>query len=223
MYIYLLNLLYVNFLYIITLFFLEKFNNVFNSLELNKKMYVVKNIVKSIVLLYISVSGTKTLVQYLNTDNYDMKVIRYYASWYVSNDITALAVVKNLPITTKIHHSITTCLLFYTMLIDYNYLTNPGKLLLIYTIMSCYTFMVNFYLGIRFLKKKDSKNRLIKYSRYYSYYTYVGCCMVNWSIHFVILMNRLINFQYNIQYLIYTGMLYFIIKDDLILMSWLKN
>ena len=45
-------------------------------------------------------------------DKYDMPVIRDLASFYVSNDIIALAVVPNLPMTTKIHHSITTLFSF---------------------------------------------------------------------------------------------------------------
>ena len=109
------------------------------------------------------------------------------------------------------------------MIVDYNDISNPGKLLLIYTLLSCYSFSVNPRLGIRFLEQKNTENKLIKYSRVASFYTYATCCMMNWSIHCYILLSRVISWQYNLQYLTYTGLLYFIVKDDLILMSWLKN
>ena len=219
----LLNLIIVFCLYVFTYIILEDNNKTFQRLELNKRLYVVKNIVKSVVLGFISVSYSKTLINSLIIDKYDMNFIRDIASLYVSNDIMALLLVPNLPKTTKIHHSITTMLLGYTMTVDYNYISNPGKLMLIYTLLSCYSFLVNFYLGVRFLQQKNTENRLIKYSRVASFYTYATCCFINWTIHCFILLNRIINLQYNIQYLAYTGMLYFIVKDDLILMSWLKD
>ena len=209
--------------YIFTYIFLEDYNKTFKRLELNKRLYVVKNIVKAFNLGYISFTYTNTLVNYVISDKYDMPVIRDLASLYVSNDILALVLVPNLPMTTKIHHSLTTLFLFYTMIVDYNDISNPGKLLLIYTLLSCYSFLVNLYLGIRFLEQKNTENRLIKYSRVASFYTYATCCIMNWSIHCYILLSRVISWQYNLQYLTYTGLLYFIVKDDLILMSWLKN
>ena len=209
--------------YIFTYIYLEDYNKTFKRLELNKRLYVVKNIVKAINLGYISFTYTNTLVNYVISDKYDMPVIRDLASFYVSNDILALVLVPNLPMTTKIHHSLTTLFLFYTMIVDYNDISNPGKLLLIYTLLSCYSFLVNLYLGIRFLEQKNTENRLIKYSRVASFYTYATCCMMNWTIHCYILLSRVISWQYNLQYLTYTGLLYFIVKDDLILMSWLKN
>ena len=220
---YLFNLIIVFCLYLFTYIYLEDYNKTFQKLELNKRLYVVKNLVKSFNLGYISIVYTNTLINYMIVDKYNMKVIRDLASFYVSNDIMALALVPNLPKTTKIHHSITTLLLCYTMIVDYNYISNPGKLLLIYTILSCYSFLVNFYLGIRFLEQKNTENKIIKYSRVASFYTYASCCIVNWTIHCFILISRIISLQYNLQYLAYTGLLYFIIKDDLILMSWLKN
>ena len=217
------NLIIVFSLYVFTYIFLEENNKIFQKLKLNKQLYVVKNLVKSFNLGYISIVYSKTLINYMITDNYNMELIRNIASLYVSNDIMALALVPNLPKTTKIHHSITTFLLGYTMTVDYNDISNPGKLMLIYTLLSSYSFLVNFYLGIRFLEQKNTKNKLIKYSRAASFYTYTTCCFINWSIHCFILLSRIISLQYNLQYLAYTGMLYFIVKDDLILMSWLKN
>ena len=106
--------------YVFTYIYLEDHNKTFQRLEFNKRLYVVKNIVKAFNLGYISFVYTNTLVNYLITDKYEMPVIRDLASLYVSNDILALTLVPNLPMTTKIHHSLTTLFLFYTMMIDYN-------------------------------------------------------------------------------------------------------
>lgn len=220
---YIINAFIVFMFYLFTYIFLEDYNITFRRLELNKRLYVVKNLVKSFNLGYISIVYTNTLVNYIMTNKYDMLVIRDIASFYVSNDIIALIVVPNLPMTTKIHHSITSLLLGYTIMVDYNDVSNPGKLLLIYTLLSCYSFLVNFYLGIRFLEQKNTENKLIKYSRVASFYTYATCCIVNWTIQCLVMLYRIINLQYNLHYLAYTGLLYFIVKDDLILMSWLKN
>ena len=113
----------------------------------------------------------------------------------------------------------------YTLHVDFNSIENVGQLLFIYTIFSSYTFLVNFYLGIRFLKDEKNKylNEIIEYSRISAYVIYKYSCIINWTIQGIILLYRAYIGIYNIHYILYSGLLYFIIKDDLILMSWLKH
>jgi hypothetical protein len=204
---------------------LLSFNRNFQDIKSSKKLYIVKNVVKSFVLLYVSIIATSDLYAYFLTNQINMERIYYYASIYVANDILALLIVPNLPQTTKIHHQITTLFLVYTLHIDYNDITNVGQLLFIYTIFSSYTFLVNFYLGIRFLKDKKNNylNEIIEYSRVSAYVIYKYSCVINWTIHIILLSYRLYLGIYNLHYIIYSILLYFIIKDDLILMSWLKH
>jgi hypothetical protein len=201
------------------------FNENFQKIKISKQLYIVKNIVKSWILLYVSINASFDLYNFILTNHIDMNRIYHYASNYVSNDILALILVPNLPYTTRIHHMITSLFLLYTLNIDYNDITNVGHLLFIYTLLSSYTFLVNFYLGIRFLKneKNNYLNEIIEYSRIYAYNIYKYSCMINWTIHIVLLSYRAYLGVFNLHYLIYTGLLFFIIKDDLILMSWLKN
>ena len=201
------------------------FNENFQKIKISKQLYIVKNIVKSWILLYVSINASFDLYNFILTNHIDMNRIYHYASNYVSNDILALILVPNLPYTTRIHHMITSLFLLYTLNIDYNDITNVGHLLFIYTLLSSYTFLVNFYLGIRFLKneKNNYLNEIIEYSRIYAYNIYKYSCMINWIIHIVLLSYRAYLGVFNLHYLIYTGLLFFIIKDDLILMSWLKN
>lgn len=204
---------------------LLSFNRNFQDIKASKQLYIVKNVVKSFVLLYVSVIATSDLITYFLTNQINMEHIYYYASVYVANDILALIIVPNLPQTTKIHHQITTAFLLYTLHVDYNDISNVGQLLFIYTIFSSYTFLVNFYLGIRFLKDEKNKylNEIIEYSRISAYVIYKYSCIINWTIQGIILLYRAYIGIYNIHYILYSGLLYFIIKDDLILMSWLKH
>jgi len=201
------------------------FNENFQKINMSKQLYIVKNIVKSWILLYVAIYSTFDLYNFTITKHINMTKIHHYACNYVSNDILALILVPNLPYTTRIHHMITSLFLLYTLNIDYNDITNVGQFLFIYTLFSSYTFLVNFYLGIRFLKHEKNKylNEIIKYSRIYAYIIYKYSCYLNWTIHICFLSYRAYLGVFNLHYLIYTGLLFFIIKDDLILMSWLKN
>ena len=201
------------------------FNENFQKINMAKQLYIVKNIVKSWILLYVAIYASFDLYNFILTNHIDMNQIHHYACNYVSNDILALVLVPNLPYTTRIHHMITSLFLLYTLNIDYNDITNVGQFLFIYTLFSSYTFLVNFYLGIRFLKHEKNKylNEIIEYSRIYAYYIYKYSCFLNWTIHIVFLSYRAYLGVFNLHYLIYSGLLFFIIKDDIILMSWLSN
>ena len=201
------------------------FNQHFQSLQMSRQLYIIKNVVKSWILLYVAIFASIDFYYYLVTNNIEMKLIYHYASIYVSNDILALILVPNLPYTTRIHHMITSLFLIYTLQVDFNDITNVGQLLFIYTMFSSYTFLVNFYLGIRFLKhnRNNYLNYIIEYSRIWAYHIYKISCIINWIIHLVLLSYRAYLGVFNYHYIIYTGLLFFIIKDDLILMGWLKN
>ena len=211
--------------YYIIFYVILVFNEQFQKIKISKQLYIVKNIVKSWILLYIAIYASIDFYKYLVTNEINMNLIYHYASTYVSNDILALILVPNLPYTTRIHHMITSLFLIYTLNIDYNEITNVGQLLFIYTLFSSYTFLVNFYLGIRFLKHDTNNylNEIIEYSRIYAYHIYKYSCFINWTIHILLLSYRAYLGVFNLHYIIYSGLLFFIVKDDLILMSWLKK
>ena len=220
------NTLSVLGLYIIICVLLN-LNTIFQKHKLSRQLYIIKNVVKSLVLLYVGFFSTIDFIHFIYNDEFDMNAVYDYASFYVANDFIALLIVPNLPQTTKLHHQITCLFLVYTLHVDFNSIENVGQLLFIYTIFSSYAFLVNFYLGIRFLKNKnDTKshlNKIIDYSKTYAYYIYTISCIINWIIHIVLLSYRAYLGVFNLHYILYSGLLYFIIKDDLILMSWLKN
>lgn len=204
----------------------------FKKLDYNKKMYIIKNIIKSYFLFYIFVIGTRRILYFIINDIYDMDEVRYYGSIYVSCDLFALLIIPKLPKTTKIHHLSTLFLLSIVGYYDANE-KDVVKFICIYTTWSYFAFMVNFYLGIRFfiVNKEEDKltksdrinNKIIDIIRISSYYNYLICCIFNWTIHIYLLSIKLNNFNMDIMTTIYLIFLIPIIKDDLILMSWLKN
>ena len=121
-------------MYLGTYYGLNQYNNKFKLLNFDKKLYVVKNLVKSSILAIITFFGTPYFYTSLIESVFDNELIYKFGALYVSNDIIALCVVKNLSITTKCHHFITTLLLFYSYSIDFNDSEKPGILMYIYTI-----------------------------------------------------------------------------------------
>lgn len=210
-------ILYNFFYYTLNLF------EIFNILNYDKKIYIVKNIVKSIILGYLSFATINIIPSLINNKNYNNELIKHYSTLYVGNDIFALLFVPNLPKTTKIHHTITTILLFYSLNIDYNNNKIIGRLLIIYSIFSCYSFIVNLYLGIRFFKNNNNLlDKFIDIIRITAYYIYVISCIINWIIQSIIISYNIILININLEILLYVFLLQFIVKDDLILINWLK-
>ena len=175
-------------LYILISAFLS-LNTNYQKIKLEKQMYIIKNVVKSLVLFYVGIFSSIDFIYFIYNDEFEMNAVYDYASFYVANDFIALLIVPNLPKTTIIHHQITCLFLLYTLHVDFNSIENVGQLLFIYTIFSSYAFLVNFYLGIRFLKNKNDNNSLlnkvIEYTKIYAYYIYTISCIINW-IRFIV-------------------------------------
>lgn len=217
-------------------FIILSLNYKFRDLHYSKQLYIIKNFIKSFILCYMSIATYDILLQVIYDNPFNNIYIYHYSSLYVCNDIMALFIVPNLPFTTKVHHSITTTLLFYSLSIDYNN-NILGKLILIYTFFSCYSFLVNFYLGLRYfyndLELNNKKiehlekinqlyiNNVIDIVRISAFYNYLYSCIINWTIHIMIFGYRIYNNTFDIYHLVYICLLKFIITDDLILMKWL--
>jgi hypothetical protein len=215
------------------LYFILLFNVTFMQQKYSTRMYIVKNFLKSLILFYISINLTYELLNNYIEGNLilDNLFIKNYGSLYVSNDIVALIVVRRLPITTKIHHTLTTLLLLYFFTLDINDYNNIGIMILIYSLFSAYAFMVNFYLAARYFRVEDknyvtkyiNKNRYIDNIRYWSYYIYIGLCSINWSVNVIIYILKIYYNTLNLEYVLYVIVISMIVKDDLILMDWLKS
>ena len=87
-----------------------------NVLYLNhtttKRRYITKNIVKSIILLIITIITLKAKYYIYRYNYWNNFLIHTIGSFYVSNDVLGLILIKDLSRSTKFHHIISTILLF---------------------------------------------------------------------------------------------------------------
>lgn len=216
------SLLFYTFLFRLYYFILNKtLNNydIYYKLPVHKKQYIVKNIVKSINLFYLVLNYQIIQNIYYNIEN--IRPIQYYATIYIANDFLGLLYVKKLPNTTKIHHIISTFLLFIVATIS-----NPHlliyKYIYSYTICSYHAFLVNLYLGLRFFYGNNNYlNKFVDCIRVFSYYNYSICLIVNVFIHAYLTIKY--NNDLNLLCIFYLFIVIPIIRDDMILLSWLKQ
>ncbi len=198
-------------------------NKKYNTYDVNKKLYIIKNIIKSLLLCYLTFDSIN-LVHGMYYNTWNNAHLNRFASLYVSNDIMGLLMIPKLPRSTKIHHIITTILLLYSFTVDFTK-DNVGRLLFILCVFSSYSFLVNLYLGLRHLRTTENNilNNVIEKIRKSSYYIYMVCCFLNWSIQLFIICYKAYRNTLTYQYFIYPWFLIFIINDDLVLLNWLKN
>jgi len=201
-------------LYYILYYLLNKYCSSFNNIQPeHKKMYVVKNYIKSLYLALLCF----TLPNYI-MGQYDILFIKRCCIYYIINDLIGLLLVSKLPTTTIIHHS-TTSLFGLAILTKKNDNLDILTLTVLYAIFSSLTFLVNFYLGYRV----HSSNNYIKY--YISKIAnciYIISCAINWIVQLYLFYGIIwtIPLYHTILYLCF---LYSVVKDDLILMKWLYN
>lgn len=191
----------------------------FCELDYLRKLYIVKNYVKSIVLCvfsyramlqtyYILVDNGQLNTEYTNTN----------ALIYVLTDTVGLILVRNLPLNTKIHHLTTNLLGIYIVSNTHEY-GSSIYLPVLYAGFSSLSFIVNFYLAFRAHSPTNKYRSILSYT---SYLIYVISSILNW---FVQIYYLLITMAYGemIFPFMYCFCLIAIISDDLILMKWLKN
>lgn len=200
-------------------------NQNYIKLNYHKRCYVVKNIIKSIMLCWISIWSTRSIIiPVLYGENYVNELMYETAAKYVSNDIIGLLLIPKLPRTTVFHHITTTLLVISSFSIDFTN-DNVGRWMFIYTMWSCFSFGVNAYLGLRFLITNETNffNVFVDILRIFSFYKYLVCCIINWSWHACLIYQKLIVNELTIGHFTYLVFLIPIIRDDIILMSWLYH
>lgn len=180
----------------------------FNTLKLDRQHYVVKNINKGLYLCLLVLLATFSIIPDILFKNiWYNNLIKHFASMYVSNDVVGLYMVKNLPTSTRMHHTASVILLTMAWSVDFQ-TNNVGQLLVMYTYFSALSFPVNLYLGAR-LCYKDTK-----WLKNVCKYIYLLSCLVNWTIQLKMYMPS----GYAMTYF---GLILLIVTDDLILLKWL--
>ena len=116
-------------------------------------------------------------------------------------------------ISTIFHHI---CVIIATIFIILSDLNEKGVHIsfIIYGLYSAYTFLVNFFLGTRFIT--NFSNNFLTLTNT----SYLVSCSLNWNWQ---LYYTYKNFYFHYQWLTFLTLLYFWINDDIILVKFLLN
>jgi|UniRef100_A0A6C0J8W8 hypothetical protein len=205
--------------------------NTNNKFIMVKRYYIIKNLIKSAIMGFITIFLFLFFIPNLLNNIWIDSYNRLIGAIYVSNDLAGLFGVPNLPKSTKIHHITTVFLYTLICILSTEKEDNIGKLIVIYTIFSCIPFLVNSYLGLRFFYNRGDNltleekkiNRIIDINRITAFYIYLVSCLFNWLFHGLFLINLINEGKLSLLYILYYGLLVFIINDDIILLTWLKQ
>lgn len=191
----------------------------YRKLKYEKKTYVVANIVKFIILLFITplcFVFLYSLFHGISEEIYNYTFI--FTSIYASTDMVSLLFERGKKLSTIYHHIFVqlasfTCIYLGTF-------NTFSDIIIIYGSFSTFAYLVNFYLAIRFLV--DNNHMILKRLATLAYLIYIISCIINWTIQIVYLSSFLIN-----GYFITFGLLllfnYVVISDDLILIDFLSK
>ena len=201
---------------IINLFFQWKYYK-FKEYTIQRQNYILKNVIKYNILKYISISTIPfTILVFFDIGNHT-HFIHFIGALYGSCDTVALIKDMPLSISTKTHHTITTFLSIMNTTIDWKQPNIILKLLALYTILSCYSFDVNYCLGMRFLSSVEQQKDMKEKAKQ----TYILTCFINWSIHIVYFYNYV--YEINLYGLLYYCLIAFVVYDDILLLKWLNR
>ena len=194
----------------------------------SRRMYINKNIIKSIVLFYFSFRYHYTFYDMFINNNWDNLLIRKLGYLYGSQDISGLIMVKNLPFSTKLHHTTVTLFVIINSFVDYtNFGLHRGLIQL--TIFSAFPYLVNTFLGLRLFVEKG--NKILINISIFSFYIYLICIICNVISQIILIRqyieNNIYDMDLNIDYiniitlLVYSYLLIIILYDDYILVKYL--
>lgn len=192
-----------------------KNDEILDKFSLYKRRYIIKNLWKSAVLSLILLTTSLSIVDGFFYQLWSPTVFLFWGTIYVSLDLSGLVYVRGLPIATKIHHVVVCILGTLNSITDYNM---PGyyRSILIYTYFSIVPFIVNFYLGYRYLEFNDNRRKMVGYLSFYIYLFSLICNIISQIVFFYMQP-----FQWSI--LFYIAMFTMIINDDIKLIQFLRK
>jgi uncharacterized membrane protein (Fun14 family) len=182
----------------------------------HKKMYVVKNFVKSFTLAGLCMV-IPFVLKNIFTGEFDIYFFKRCAMYYIINDVMGLLMVRKLPRTTIIHHTTTTLCGLMTQF-KQNSDMDIITLIIIYATFSSTAFIVNFYLGYRIFSDNLKRKHVLSIL---SFWIYFVSCIINWFIQ-VYLAIQLFSISFP-QFSLYMAFFISVARDDVILMKWLYD
>lgn len=203
----------------------------FRALSKSRRRYVTKNVLKSFLLLVLSIISTGPMYRLIILGDADNLFIHTAGLLYAFPDLYALWWAKDVIQRNTVQHHLSVGLLALLGLFQQFERESHWYAMLVYAYLSMLTGVVNFYLGVRFLlnRKAEQEDRIRRLLAKVALIVYVMCCAVNWTYQgwtLVLWMGfrrdrlTLLNWA---AMLVYCVLLYFIIADDLILMRKLNE
>ena len=212
-------------------FLLTRYHNKYKELSYPNKQYVVTNINKSVVMLYIFIEFVKI---FYNNPEYVFNTYKIISpesqhNWklltmlYASTDLVSLIKAERMPVSTKVHHYGVILALIIVLLSDFTG-ASISRSMVIYGAFSSSAGIVNTYLGAR--KLYDAKSVIVRVLKKMGLISYIIACSANWSWQFKYLIRYIKEpekITVVLKFLLNTGLLYSWIQDDLKLMKHLMT
>ena len=201
---------------LVEIYIMRKYDK-FEHYDRKRKNYIIKNIIKSLILNYISIATIPLIPLLVFNIGNITKCCHFIGFLYTAGDTVALTKNINMSLSTKIHHSITTILCWSNTLINWGNAPSIAKMMALYCLLSCYSFHVNYCLGMRFLIPDIEYKKLKKKA----YIIYLSCCTFNWALHIIYLMFHIK--KLNMITVSYYLIISLVVYDDIVLLKWLQN
>ena len=180
-----------------------------------KIKYIIKNIWKSGILFLMLILGTFHFLEgFINNRWYNV-FFYIFGTIYSSLDISGLIFVKGLPTATIVHHCVVGILGSLNLLVDYS-VSGYYRSIIIYTYFSIIPFLVNFYLGYRYIS--SNKERIKKIAGY-SYKIYTFSLIMNILCQIIFFSNQ----EYSNYIFVYIALYALILYDDIKLINFLRK
>lgn len=193
------------------------FNNSNYNISSNRKFYISKNISKSLVLFLLSILSYKSVTSAVFRNEWVNENFYIFGTLYSAHDILSLyKAFYKLPLTTRLHHISVLFLSYKNLYIDYTQ-ECIWRGLVVYTYLSCLSFYVNTFLGMRFI---FDKKKMWIYSKI-SCLLYGVLCFLNWSYQIYVLINY--NNNTILENLFFCSLIGLVAYDDCILLKYLYN
>lgn len=217
-------------LYFFTMYFMMKclitillypiiFNGIsyiYPKLKYERKIYIVSNLIKGLMLLYLCMTYYTKLFSIFRENEWNSFVYKKITVSYAVTDFCSLFIVNKLKISTIIHHIIVVLFSFIIVYQEIYYNTILYSII-VYGFFSCLAYLVNIFLGMRFLMTAY----MCKIMCNISYSMYMCCCCINWLYQFKFICTNIFTNFVNIS--IYTGAISLLIYDDIILLQFLEK
>ncbi len=190
----------------------------------HKKLYVLANLAKAILLGILALSPRYWAGSFrFYSDKFQGVEIKRCGIIYIVTDFVALFLVPKLPRSTLLHHITTSVMAIVVTSVElqmpgWNGFLGVAKMGILYGLFSSAAFPVNIYLALRVVYPNAKWMPVLVHV---SLWTYILCCILNWSIHAVWVFRLVSQWQFSVIPLFYLGAVCFMVNDDIILLSWL--